>query len=333
MSTLTLTKPFLKWVGGKSQILDQVLRLFPKEINNYHEPFLGGGSVLLGFLSAVKSGSIKLSGKVFASDYNKALIGLYKNIQEFPEELIAEVKSISHTYASIKGTEVLPTSHKRAGEAVVPTEPASVGIVNRKPANEVEAKTSQESYYYWIRSLFNTLLKDKEDMSDYIEVSAMFLFLNKTCFRGVYREGPNGFNVPFEKIQKNQTILDEDHIRQVSVLIKDVVFTHASFEESLKKVVSSRDFIYMDPPYAPESDTSFVSYTKDGFGEENHKLLFRTCSEFQKKGVKLVMSNHDVKVVRDAFPSPPFSTQVISCRRAINSKNPEAKTNEVLISN
>ena len=310
MSTLTLTKPFLKWVGGKSQILEQVLRLFPKEINNYHEPFLGGGSVLLGFLSAVKSGSIKVSGTIYASDYNKALIGLYKNIQEFPEELIAEVKSISQTYSTITGT-----------------------LVNRKPANEVEAKTSQESYYYWIRSLFNTLLKDKEDMSDYIEVSAMFLFLNKTCFRGVYREGPNGFNVPFEKIQKNQTILDEDHIRQVSVLIKDVVFTHASFEESLKKVVSSRDFVYLDPPYAPESDTSFVSYTKDGFGEENHKLLFRTCSDFQKKGVKLVMSNHDVKVVRDAFPSPPFSTQVISCRRAINSKNPEAKTNEVLISN
>lgn len=305
----SITKPFLKWVGGKSQILEEVLQRFPKQINNYHEPFLGGGSVLLGLLSEVKKGTIKVSGKVFASDYNKALIGLYKNIQEFPEEVINEVKSMAQTYSSIKGTEV-----------------------NRKPANDVEAKSSQESYYYWIRSLFNTLLKDKEDMTDCIETSAMFLFLNKTCFRGVYREGPNGFNVPFEKIQKNQAILDEDHIRQVSALIKDVVFTHASFEESLKKV-SKGDFVYMDPPYAPETDTSFVGYTKDGFGEENHKLLFHICSEFQKKGIKFAMSNHDVKLVRDAFPSPTFTTQVISCRRAINSKNPEAKTNEVLISN
>jgi DNA adenine methylase len=201
-------------------------------------------------------------------------------------------------------------------------------IVNREAANVTEAQSSRESYYFWIRSQFNALSKEARAS---VVGSAMLLFLNKTCFRGVYREGPRGFNVPYGNY-KNPSILDEDHIRSVSELIKDVVFVQRSFEDSLMGVAAG-DFVYLDPPYAPESETSFVSYTADGFTLEQHKMLFAMCAALHTKGARLVMSNADVKLVKNAFPSPPFTTRVIVCRRAINSKNPESKTNEVLIHN
>jgi DNA adenine methylase len=252
-------------------------------------------------LSKVKSKDITLTGKVYASDINQNLIALFKNIQMNPQVLLDEVAAITDEYSKITGTEV-----------------------NRKASTKDEALTSQESYYYWIRSKFN-VLKEEERSSG--RASAMMLFMNKTCFRGVYREGPNGFNVPFEKIQKNQTILDEEHIHQVSELIKDVIFTTESFKDALKRVEEGV-LVYLDPPYAPETDKSFVSYNVDGF--EEHNELFELC---HKLPAKVVLSNSDVKLVRDAFTSPNYTTKIIEARRAINSKKPDAKTNEVIITN
>jgi DNA adenine methylase len=300
-----IVKPFMKWVGGKTQIIDEVLSLFPRVINNYHEPFLGGGSVLLALLSHVKSGSIKVTETVYASDLNSNLIGLYKNIQSKPDELIEEIQRLVDEFALCKGN-----------------------VVNRKASTLQEALTSPESYYFWTRSKFNALSKVERTS---VPASAMLLFMNKTCFRGVYREGPKGFNVPFGNYKK-PSILDEEHIRLVSDLIKDVVFSNCSFETSLENL-DSGDFVYLDPPYAPENETSFVSYTSDGFGIDKHTTLFALCGDMKSKSVSMLMSNADVKLVRDAFPSPSYKTKIISCRRAIHSKEPDARTNEVLITN
>lgn len=294
-------KPFLKWVGGKTQIMEEVLAQFPTTMVNYHEPFLGGGSVLLAVLSKVRAGALKISGKVYASDVNSNLIGLYKNVQVNPAALIAEVRKLMVEFAEARGT-----------------------VINRKATTLAEAKTSPESYYFWIRAKFNAL----EDRTT-VQGSAMLLFLNKTCFRGVYREGPHGFNVPYGN-NKNPSILDDEHIMAVSALIKDVVFTCGSFAETLGRPVAG-DFVYMDPPYAPENATSFVAYTADGFGTENHAALFARCETMRLAGVKLVMSNADVKLVKDAFVEPAYRTKIVSCRRAIHSTNPGARTNEVLI--
>jgi DNA adenine methylase len=305
IKTMEIVKPFMKWVGGKTQIIHDVLELFPKTMNNYHEPFLGGGSVLLALLTHRANGSIKVSGKIYASDLNSNLIGLYKNIQSEPAALVNEMKKIMEEFAKCKGT-----------------------IVNRKALTLEEAMTSPESYYFWIRAKFNALSKEERTS---VPASAMLLFMNKTCFRGVYREGPSGFNVPFGNY-KNPSILDEEHIKNVSKLIQDVIFTNCSFTDALAKI-TTHDFTYLDPPYAPENDTSFVGYTADGFHLENHKALFKICGEMKEKNVGMLLSNAEVKLVKDAFPSPIYTIKIISCRRAIHSKEPNARTNEVLITN
>ena len=151
--SIIIQKPFLKWVGGKTQILDKILSKLPSSIENYHEIFLGGGSVLLAILSLQKQNKIKIKKKIFAYDLNKALIYVYKNIQQNKEELFIHIEQYMNEYNSIIGE-----------------------TINRKPKNKEEAFTSKESYYYWIRSKYNTLNKET------IECSALFMIINKLCF-------------------------------------------------------------------------------------------------------------------------------------------------------
>jgi DNA adenine methylase len=294
-----IQKPFLKWVGGKTQIINDIILKIPKEIINYHELFLGGGSVLLAVLSLQKQNKIVIKNKIYAYDINSVLINVYKNIQNNKDELYKFINLYIKEYDSIKGT-----------------------IINRKSNSIEEAKTSKESYYYWIRNKYNNIDKNT------VECSALFMFINKTCFRGMYREGPNGFNIPYGHYKKTPTIISETDLNYISELIQNVEFIHSDFRSSIKNVKNG-DFVYLDPPYAPENDKSFVGYVADGFGLELHNTLF---SEIKKLGkIKFAMSNAKVKLVTDYFKD--YHRQDIIARRAINSKNPGSTTTEVIIYN
>lgn len=295
----TYEKPIIKWVGGKTQIIDKVMDLFPNTIYNYHEIFLGGGSVLLALLQKIKDNKITVNGSINAYDINETLINLYKNIQTKPDEVLVEIKKIIDIYNGIVD--------------------GSNG--NRKPCSLSEAITSQESFYYWIRKQFNNLSQTYKNTP---LGTSYFIFLNKTCFRGMYREGPNGFNVPFGNY-KNPEIINEEHVKRVSILIKDVNFYCSNFESSFEKI-NKKDFVYLDPPYAPENNKSFVGYTSSGFNLDQHNLLFNNCKKFN-----FLMSNADVDFVKEHFKDNNFIIKIISCKRSINSKKPDSKTNELLI--
>ena len=293
-------KPIIKWVGGKTQIIDKIMEKFPTEINNYHELFLGGGSVLIALLEMQKNNKIHIEGSINAYDINETLIYMYINIRDRPKELYKYLKKLIYNFNNIIEEN---------------------GPRNIKHINDIKSK---ESFYYWTRYKFNKL-KDKKT----IKSSALFIFLNKTCFRGLYREGPNGFNVPYGHYHKPE-IINKTHLMDISKLIQNVNFFNLSFEESLKKIeiIDFNNFIYLDPPYAPINDKSFVGYVEGGFDINKHKLLFKLI---KNKKCKFIMSNADVDFVREHFVN--YNILTILCKRTINSKNPESKVNEVLIYN
>ncbi len=298
-----ICKPIIKWVGGKTQIIDKIMENFPTEINNYHELFLGGGSVLLALLSFQTDNKIKINGSINAYDINETLINIYINIRDRPNKIIGYLNTLIKYFNQIK-EEKGPRDAKHKKDAI----------------------KSKESFYYWIRYKYNHYSQSKKNK---IKGSAMFIFLNKTCFRGVYREGPNGFNVPYGHYN-NPEIMNEEHIMNVSKLIKNVNFYHMGFEESFKKI-NLMDFIYLDPPYAPINNTSFVGYVADGFNIDKHKKLFELTKEGNNKNCKFLMSNADVELVKENFYG--YNIITILCKRSINSKNPESKVNEVIIKN
>jgi len=300
-----IPRPLLKWVGGKGQIIDKLIKQLPdKKINNYHELFVGGGSFLIMMLWAKEKKYITINGNINVYDLNEALIETYNNIKNNKNELYERIKQIEEEFNSCEID----------------------GDVKRKPVNKEDAMTSKESYYYWIRKQYNEL-SDKST----IESSSYFIFLNKTGFRGMYREGPNGYNIPYGNY-KNPKILEKGEIDYISNLIKDVNFYNSDFSKSIENIKGENNFIYLDPPYAPENDKSFVGYTKDGFGIEQHELLFNLTNKISEKNM-IMMSNANVKLIRDNLSPDYYKYEVVSCRRAINSKNPGAKTEEVIITN
>jgi DNA adenine methylase len=287
-------KPVIKWVGGKTQILDTVLESFPREIENYHELFVGGGSVLFGLLA---SKDITVKGKVYAYDKNQKLINMYRQIQTNPEEVHDHLLELFTTYDTRTGTEV-----------------------NRKPETEEEGLISKESYYYWVRKKYNELVPTTPVHA------ATLIFLNKTCFRGVYREGPNGFNVPYGHYKSTPLMVSLDELVKIQGLIKDVVFKWCDFRAAFAQTVNGGDFIYADPPYAPESVTSFVGYTKDGFSLDDHRDLFNLL---KRSKIDFVLSNAKVDLVTSSFEG--YEVKDVPARRAIHSKDPSSITTEVLV--
>ena len=298
-------KPILKWVGGKTQIIDKLIVEFPTEINNYREIFLGGGSVLLTLLSYVKSGLIKVHGNIYAHDLNEPLIYIYKNIQTNHNQLYDKLQEIIREF-------------NKCGD----------GEINREPKNIDEAKISKENYYYWTRIEYNKLsFNDKKTILG----SAMFIFLNKTCFRGVFRVGPKGFNVPYGHYN-NPEIINKEHLDEIHDLIQGVIFECCDYNTSLASI-EDNDYVYLDPPYAPETEISFVGYTENGFSLDNHNNLFKLIHKLTETNKKMMLSNADVSLVRENFIDQRYNITSILCKRAINSKKPDAKAKEVIIKN
>jgi DNA adenine methylase len=297
-------------------------------MNNYHEIFLGGGSVLLAVLSLQKQGHLQIQGNIYAYDVNPALINVYQQIQSQPHQFFKFLSEYWDTYDNCQwGAPLEGISHRHNGVPEVPPAPP-LGV----------AKNFKESYYYWVRSHFNQMDRLTP------EGAAVFVFLNKTGFRGLYREGPNGYNVPYGHYKKTPVMISPSELEHIHQLTQDVKFACSSFQESLSKVTAptvpkvptagaygKEDFIYLDPPYVPENPQSFVKYTHDGFSLETHQELFQIVKQLHEKKRKLVLSNSNVPLVLNSFEE--FSKEHLQVRRTINAKNPGSITTEVIIYN
>ena len=286
----------LKWVGGKRKLIDKISKHFPKTMKKYHEPFIGGGSVLLFVLEEKSKGNLEIQNEIICSDLNFSLINFYQKIQSELEDFLEIFKKFSEIYHQIKKT--------------------------KDPMEKTDITSSKELYYYHLREKFNQMEKDTT------EAAAIFLFLNRTSFRGMYREGPSGFNVPFGNYDK--VSVTESDIKRFSEKIQDVIFLHRDFRKSLSDV-SDGDFVYLDPPYVKTNKNSFVGYLKTGFTEDCHKDLFSKLSEIDGLGVKFVISNSRTDLIKKHLEA--FQSEEIVARRAINSKNPGEQEVELIIWN
>ena len=303
-----MLKSPIKWVGGKSKLFNKISHYYPEEINNYHELFVGGGSALIGLLDMVKRSKTKINGKIYAYDSNEVLIAYYKYLQRDYNALFMRVWRLKNNLMYQKRKEEKVLENKKEKDLT-------------EEEKEILKKMGERrsEFYYKLRTIYNNKNLGEEKI-------AMFVFLNKTGFRGLFRLNKSGgYNVPYGNYD-NPQIVDKEHLKNVSELIKDVEFICCDFEKV--KNIKEDDFVYMDPPYVPENKGGFVSYSKIGFVKEKHEALFKLCNDMK---CKWVLSNSNVEIVREALKK--FNIQEIEARRAINSTNPGAKTKEVIIYN
>ena len=311
-------KPLLKWVGGKSQLLNEIFPLFPEKIDNYYEPFIGGASILFELLNNIQNKKMIVKKSINVYDNNKNLIIFYNTIKNNSDLFNEKIK-------------ILKSEYENCGNNKINAKKISY------PINKESIIESKELFYYYIRQEYNKLINITTDCDNKdIMISVYLLFLNKTCFRGLYRIGPNGFNVPYGNY-KNPSIFDENEINHISTLLNkyNVIFTYQSFEELFEKNEFSKDdFIYLDPPYVPENSKSFVSYNEDGFNENKHKKLFTYVKDLN---CKFLMSNSDTPLLYEFFvqqvgkTDKNYNIKKIKAKRAIKSNDPTATTNELLI--
>ncbi len=300
-------KPLLKWVGGKSQIINDIFKLFPNKINNYYEPFIGGGSILFELLKKIENNEIKINKKIYIYDNNKNLIQFYNDIKDNYVVFLENIKLLKDEY-------------EKCGDEKINAKKIKYPIIKESTIH------SKELFYYYVRQEYNNLCNKAEYN---ILISVYLLFLNKTSFRGLYRTGPNGFNVPYGNY-KNPSIYNENDIKEVSKLFNkyNVLFCHQSFELLFNNTFENDDFIYFDPPYVPEVNTSFVSYNEDGFDMNKHIILFENI---KKLNCKFILSNSDTKLLYDFFLNNNFIIKKIKAKRSIQSNKPNAFTYELLI--
>lgn len=277
-----LPRPFLKWVGGKRQLLPELMARVEKagDFGRYHEPFVGGGAL---FFELHRLG--KLKKHAWLSDYNPRLVETYIGVRDHAEEVIA-----------------LLESHK--------------------------ARHSEE-HFYKVRALG----KGPESAGKTLpERAARIIYLNKTCYNGLYRENSKGgFNSPFGRY-KNPRICDEANLRAVSKALKKAKIEHRHFEDVVR-LAKPGDLVYFDPPYHPVSKTaSFTSYDQAGFGEDSQRLLALVYERLHEKGVKVVLSNSMTDLVRDLYGA--YTIDEVSATRSVNSRaDRRGKVSEALVRN
>ena len=291
-------KPFIKWVGGKGQLLSEINKLYPvelgKNINKYAEIFVGGGAVLFDILSKYKL------DEVYISDKNLELINTYKSIRDNVDILIKSLKEMEEQY--------IPLDNE-----------------NRK------------DYYYKKREEYNSLKINSEVNN--IEKAVLFIFLNKTCFNGLYRVNKKGeFNVPMGAYKKPK-ICDKENLKNVSLTLRNVKIVYADYRES-EKFIDDKTFVYIDPPYRPLNITSsFTSYTENDFSDKEQIELAEYINVLNKKGAKIVISNSDPKNndIDDNFFDKLYKNYNINRVKATRMLNSNASLrgaiNELLITN
>jgi DNA adenine methylase len=290
-------KPFVKWVGGKSQLIPSITKILPEEVFKspnltYIEPFVGGGAMLFWVL-----GNIKNIHRAVINDINKDLTIAYSTVKNNVRELVISLKNVQKEYQSLNSEE------------------------------------SRKEFYLTMRERYNT--KSLEN----IENTTLFIFLNRTCFNGLYRVNSRGlFNVPFGKYT-NPTICDENTLLADSELLQKVEILTGDFTQTIC-YTSENTFFYFDPPYKPLSQTSsFNSYMKEEFNDTEQIRLKRFCDKLNDKDYLWVLSNSDVKThnpENDFFDALYSSYHIdrVWASRTVNS-NPEkrGKLTELLIRN
>jgi len=268
---------FVKWAGGKTQLLGQFKPLFPKNFRGYVEPFVGSGAVFF-FIKREFNPE-----KIVISDNNEELINAYLVVQNHLEKLLELLRL-----------------HK---------------------------ENHSKEYYYMVRAM------DVANLSP-IERAARFLYLNKTCFNGLYRVNSKGqFNVPFGRY-KNPNIVNEKTLREANRLLQGVTIKLQPFEKSLEDVEEG-DFVYFDPPYYPLSETAnFTGYTKETFLDEEQKKLAMVFERMHKKGVKAMLSNSDTSFIKGLYANNGFKIRKVKARRAINcNASKRGEINEIIVMN
>jgi DNA adenine methylase len=274
-------RPFLKWAGGKTQLLQQYEDLLPKRFQNYYEPFLGGGAIFFR-LFETKHPPVRS----FLMDINLELINTYRCVKSDVQALIDQLM--------------------------------------------IHQQQHCKDYYYGIRSQ-QADPRGWFEQGNNVERAARFIYLNKTCFNGLYRENLKGhFNVPMGSY-KNPPILAAEVLYAASFALTNAQIEAQSFEVIAEHATTAKDFVYFDPPYFPISDTSkFTSYSKDSFSAEDQIRLRDTFKALAKRRVKVMLSNSDCPFIRDLYQD--FNIHTIQASRHINSKGSKrGKITEVLI--
>lgn len=288
-------KPFIKWAGGKSQLLNEIRTKYPSHIEKYCEPFVGGGAVLFDVLSSASPKEILIN------DINSELINAYKQIKNHCDGLISLLSDMQERY-------------------------------RRSTMDE------NKRFFYEQRNKYNEIKFLADEELD-LEKAALFIFLNKTCFNGLYRVNSKGlFNVPFNKA-KNPLLCDEENIRACSQLLQDVQMTVGDYSQC-REFIDSETFVYIDPPYRPLTQTSsFTSYDETHFTDKEQIELGKFIEEMSKKGAAVVASNSDPKNAdeHDNFFDElysKFEIRRIFATRMINSNSQKrGAISELLISN